>query len=83
MTYPNASTVTYTDTGPQLQSVQEGSTTYARYSGFNALGQPSSMTALDRLTRGPKEIDTFLGTIRACGYNSGYSCSCTGAKAPR
>ena len=38
------STVTYTYTGPQLQSVQEGSTTYARYSGFNALGQPSTLT---------------------------------------
>ena len=39
-----AHTVTYTYTGPQLQSVQEGSTTYARYSGFNALGQPSTVT---------------------------------------
>ncbi len=38
------STVTYTYSGPQLQSVQEGSTTYARYSGFNALGQPSTVT---------------------------------------
>ncbi len=37
-------TVTYTYTGPQLQSVQEGSTTYARYSSFNALGQPSTLT---------------------------------------
>ena len=34
--------VTYT--GPQLQSVQEGTTTYARYGGFNALGQPSTLT---------------------------------------
>ena len=39
-----ANAVTYTYTGPQLQSVQEGSTTYARYSGFNALGQPSTLT---------------------------------------
>ena len=37
-------TVTYTYTGPQLQTVQEGSTTYARYSGFNALGQPGTVT---------------------------------------
>ena len=38
------STVTYTYTGPQLQRVQEGSTTYAAYSGFNTLGQPSTLT---------------------------------------
>ena len=37
-------TVTYTYTGPQLQKVQEGTTTYAHYSGFNALGQPSTLT---------------------------------------
>lgn len=36
--------VTYTYTGPQLQSVQEGATTYAHYSGFNALGQPGTVT---------------------------------------
>ena len=36
--------VTYTYTGPQLASVQEGTTTYAAYSGFNALGQPSTLT---------------------------------------
>ena len=36
--------VTYTYTGPLLQSVQEGMTTYAAYSGFNALGQPSTLT---------------------------------------
>ena len=41
---PALSTVTYTYTGPQLQSVQEGTTTYAAYSGFNALGQPSTVT---------------------------------------
>ena len=39
-----AHTVTYTYTGPQLQTVQEGTTTYARYSGFNALGQPGTVT---------------------------------------
>ena len=38
------STVTYTYTGPQLQRVQEGSTTYAAYSGFNPLGQPNTLT---------------------------------------
>ena len=48
LTYPDTSTspppVTYTYTGPQLASVQAGTTTYARYSGFNALGQPSTLT---------------------------------------
>ena len=44
LTYPDASVVTYTYSGPQLQSVQEGTTTYARYSGFNALGQPGTLT---------------------------------------
>lgn len=37
-------TVTYTYNGPQLASVQTGTTTYASYSGFNALGQPSTLT---------------------------------------
>ena len=44
LTYPDTSVVTYTYSGPQLASVQEGTTPYARYSGFNALGQPGFLT---------------------------------------
>ena len=45
LTYPqNSGTITHTYNGPQLASVQEGSTTYVSYSGFNALGQPDGVT---------------------------------------
>lgn len=36
--------MSYTYTGRQLHSVQEEETTYARYSGFNAVGQPRTQT---------------------------------------
>ena len=38
ITYPDGSTVTQTYNGPQLERVQEGSTPYATYGGFNAAG---------------------------------------------
>ena len=44
ITYPDASVVTQTYNGPQLQDVKEGSVTYASYGSFNALGQPSTLT---------------------------------------
>jgi len=45
LTYPDTSAVTHTYNGPQLQSVQEGTTTYVSYAGFNALGQPATVTS--------------------------------------
>ena len=44
LTYPDNSTVTHTYNGPQLEKVGEGTTTYASYGGFNAQGQPSTLT---------------------------------------
>ena len=44
LTYPDNSVVSHTYNGPQLEGVQDGSTTYALYGGFNALGQPGTLT---------------------------------------
>ncbi len=44
LTYPDLSVVSHTYNGPQLQAVTEGETTYANYGGFNAQGQPSTLT---------------------------------------
>ena len=41
---PVMDTVTYTYNGPHLASVQSETTTYAAYSGYNALGQPGTLT---------------------------------------
>lgn len=44
LTYPDGSVVTHTYNGPHLSQVKEGSTVYAAYAGFNALGQPGTLT---------------------------------------
>ncbi len=44
LTYPDGSIVTHGYNGPQLKDVKEGSTIYAAYGGFNAQGQPSTLT---------------------------------------
>ena len=46
VTYPTtpAKTVTYNYTGPFLQNVTDGATTYVSYAGYNAFGQPISAT---------------------------------------
>ncbi len=42
--YPDTSTIMHTYNGPQLSQVKEGSTIYASYGGFNAQGEPSTLT---------------------------------------
>ena len=42
--YPDGSVVHYTYNGPLLDHVADAMTTYARYSGSNALGQPATTT---------------------------------------
>ncbi|MDO8444571.1 MAG: RHS repeat-associated core domain-containing protein [Deltaproteobacteria bacterium] len=42
--YPNLSYSYYTYNGPFVNSVHDGVTTYASYSGYNALGQPGTVT---------------------------------------
>jgi YD repeat-containing protein len=42
MTYPDNSVITYTYNGPFADQVKEGSTVYAQYHNYNALGQPVS-----------------------------------------
>ena len=63
-------TVAYTYTGPSLARVQSGSTSYAAYSGFNALGQPGTITfgngttttyTYDSLTARLKTLKTVHG----------------------
>ena len=44
MTYPDNAKITHTYNGPQLKEVKQRSTTHAAYNGFNALGQPSTLT---------------------------------------
>lgn len=44
ITYPDSSVVNYAYNGPLLDRVYEGSTNYAQYGGYNALGQPGTVT---------------------------------------
>ena len=80
LTYPDSSVVTHTYNGPQLESVQEGSTTYVSYAGFNALGQPATTTSgngvVTTYTYDPqnfrlKTLKTVNGstTLQDLGYN--------------
>ncbi len=43
ITYPDNSVLTYTYNGPFADQVKEGSTVYAQYHSYNALGQPVSV----------------------------------------
>ncbi len=43
VTYPDSSVITYTYNGPFPDQVKEGSTVYAQYHNYNALGQPVSI----------------------------------------
>ncbi|MDX1410114.1 MAG: hypothetical protein R3330_18315, partial [Saprospiraceae bacterium] len=50
LTYPDNTTLTQTYNGPQLEEVKEGPVVYARYGGYNALGQPSTLTHANGVT---------------------------------
>ena len=58
LTYPDNSTVTNSYNGPLLQQVAEGATVYAQYAGYNAFGQPNTLT----LGNGVVTTYTYLAT---------------------
>jgi YD repeat-containing protein len=50
VTYPDNSVITYTYNGPFADQVKEGSTVYAQYNNYNALGQPVSTSYSNGVT---------------------------------
>lgn len=86
--------MTYTYTGPQLQSVQDGATTYATYSNFTALRQPGTLTrhngttttyTYDATTARLKTLKTVQGTtvLQDLGYTFDPGGNVTGITDPR
>ena len=50
LVYPDNSVLTYTYNGPFADQVKEGSTVYAQYHNYNALGQPVSVNYSNGVT---------------------------------
>ena len=50
LTYPDHSVVTHTYNGPQLKEVTGGNEVYARFEGYNAQGQPGTLTHANGVT---------------------------------
>ncbi|MFZ5875343.1 MAG: toxin TcdB middle/N-terminal domain-containing protein [Nitrospirota bacterium] len=74
LTYPDSSVVSHEYNGPLLKRVYEGTLNYAQYAGYNALGQPGSLTYGNNLVTNYSYANTG-NAIAGCNTNTFRLCT--------